>query len=251
MDRIHYLLMSVLFFSNCHTDPAISAASSSHHNHRNMPVRVLENTAAPSSQVSGANSGRSSCQSCSLLGVGQAFSGTQNVSSVQKDEAWRVNVRIQGCDLEHGYLCGTMEALNVPMADTPVVTFWEGEIVDTKNYTFFTGKWEASPEDDIRHWSKFPSFSPLLGQVEADGGKSLDLSNYPYIFMRWKEQYFVNVGTDCGLTIAGFYYICFSCSDGSISGFYYDPNSSPYQKLELKSTNDGRSGFSFSSYELQ
>lgn len=132
------------------------------------------------------------------------------------------------------------------------------------------------------------------------------------LLQRWKEQYFVNVGTDCGLTIAGFYYICFSCSDGSISGFYYDPNSrcspllfpigllwsqffslnlsklfislmhvlirsfsiflllhffiisfesfwhdnswtlcSPYQKLELKSTNDGRSGFSFSSYELQ
>lgn len=50
----------------------------------------------------------------------QTFSGTQNVSNVQKDEAWRVNVRIQGCDLDHGYLCGTMEALNVPMADTPV-----------------------------------------------------------------------------------------------------------------------------------
>lgn len=50
----------------------------------------------------------------------QGFSGTQNVSGLQKDEAWRVNVRIQGCDLEHGYLCGTMEALNVPMADTPV-----------------------------------------------------------------------------------------------------------------------------------
>lgn len=25
-----------------------------------------------------------------------------------------------------------------------VVTFWEGEIVDAKNYTFFTGKWEAT-----------------------------------------------------------------------------------------------------------
>ncbi|KAL0347334.1 UNVERIFIED_CONTAM: Transcription factor CYCLOIDEA [Sesamum calycinum] len=150
---------------------------------------------------------------------------TQNVSSLQKDEAWRVNVRIQGCDLDHGYLCGTMEALNVPMADTPVVTFWEGEIVDTKNYTFFTGKWGATAEDDIKHWTKFPSFSPLLSQVEVDGGKSLDLSIYPYIFMRWKEQYFVNVGTDCGLTIAGFYYVCFSCSDGSINGFYYDPNS--------------------------
>lgn len=54
--------------------------------------------------------------------ITQTFSGTQNVSSLQneKDEAWRVNVCIQGCDLDHGYLCGTMEALNVPMADTPV-----------------------------------------------------------------------------------------------------------------------------------
>jgi len=50
----------------------------------------------------------------------QTFSGTQNVSNQQKEEAWRVNVQIQGIDLEHGYLCGTMEALNVPMADTPV-----------------------------------------------------------------------------------------------------------------------------------
>lgn len=51
-------------------------------------------------------------------------------------------------------------------------------------------------------------------------------ANFFYLVaQRWKEQYFVNVGTDCGLTIAGFYYVCFSCSDGSISGFYYDPNS--------------------------
>lgn len=58
--------------------------------------------------------------SIKLMILWQGFSGTQNVSSLQKDEAWRVNVRIQGCDLENGYLCGTMEALNVPMADTPV-----------------------------------------------------------------------------------------------------------------------------------
>ena len=48
---------------------------------------------------------------------------------------------------------------------------------------------------------------------------------FDVLFQRWKEQYFVNVGTDCGLTIAGFYYVCFSCNDGSINGFYYDPNS--------------------------
>uniref|UniRef100_A0A2P2JWE5 Glucose-induced degradation protein 4 homolog n=1 Tax=Rhizophora mucronata TaxID=61149 RepID=A0A2P2JWE5_RHIMU len=107
-----------------------------------MPVRVVESSAP--SQVSGANSGSTFPPVCTLLSVGQAFSGTQNVSSLQKDEAWRVNVRIQGCDLDHGYLCGTMEALNVPMADTPVITFWEGEIVDGTNYTFFTGNWEAT-----------------------------------------------------------------------------------------------------------
>ncbi|KAK9158844.1 hypothetical protein Scep_005418 [Stephania cephalantha] len=214
-------------------------------------MELIARNLSISDSLTCANSGDTLPPACTLLSIGQAFSGSQNVSSLQKDEAWKVNVRIQGCDLDHGYLCGTMEALNVPFADTPVVTFWEGEIVDTKNYTFFTGKWEATIEDDIRHWSKFPSFSPLLNEVKDNGGRSLNLSNYPYIFMRWKEQYFVNVGVDCGLTIAGFYYVCFSVSDGSIDGFYYDPNSSPFQKLELKSTNEGKSGFSFSSYQLQ
>ncbi|CAH9131741.1 unnamed protein product [Cuscuta epithymum] len=142
-----------------------------------MPVRVAETSSSSStfSPCSGGTQGNTMPQPCTLLSAGQAFSGTQNVSNQQKDEAWRVNVRIQGCDLDHGYLCGTMEALNVPMADTPVVTFWEGEIVDTKNYTFFTDKWGAAAEDDIRHWTQFPSFSPLQSMVETDGGKSLDL----------------------------------------------------------------------------
>jgi hypothetical protein len=45
------------------------------------------------------------------------------------------------------------------------------------------------------------------------------------VLQRWKEKFFVNVGAECGLTIAGFYYVCFSRSDGSVHGFYYDPNS--------------------------
>ncbi|BBH06170.1 hypothetical protein Prudu_017740, partial [Prunus dulcis] len=83
-----------------------------------------------------------------------AFSGTQNVSSLQKDEAWRVNVRIQGCDLNMViyvepwkplmFPWQTHRQLTPPYFDILVVTFWEGEIVDTKNYTFFTGKWEAT-----------------------------------------------------------------------------------------------------------
>nr|POF18231.1 hypothetical protein CFP56_12459 [Quercus suber] len=74
----------------------------------------------------------------------------------------------------------------------------------TLNMGIYVAPWKLSmflwqthqPEDDKRHWDKFPSFSPFKSQVEFDGGKNLDLSNYPYIFMRWKEQYFVNVGTD-------------------------------------------------------
>ena len=84
----------------------------------------------------------------------------------------------------------------------------------------------------------------------------------------------MNVGAECGLTIAGFYYVCFSRSDGSVHGFYYDPNStyglhkyisllliilffatltnfcSPFQKLELKALMEGQSGYCFASYQF-
>mmetsp|Transcript_5941 Transcript_5941/g.20231 ORF Transcript_5941/g.20231 Transcript_5941/m.20231 type:complete len:292 (+) Transcript_5941:2057-2932(+) len=190
---------------------------------------------------------------CTFLSTGQAYEGTQNVShnSSSKEEAWKVNVRLQGCDLETGYICGSMEALNVPSAESSVVTFWEGEIVDNVNHTFFTSNWGAGRDTDVKHWSRFPSFAPLKDAVSADGGRNVDLSNYPYLFMRWKEKFFVNVGPDCGLTIAGFYYVSFSRVDGSIDGFYFDPNSSPFQKLELAATCEGRQGFSFASYKFR
>lgn len=71
--------------------------------------------------------------------------------------------------------------------------------------------------------------SCMFGVFRCDG-----LSTHSHIFMRWKERKFVNVGEDCGLTIAGFYYICISRQTGIIEGFYHDPHSSPYQKLHLK-----------------
>eukprot|EP00850_Spirogloea_muscicola_P016818 SM000139S00135 [mRNA] locus=s139:338000:339860:+ [translate_table: standard] len=221
--------------------------------------------------------------------------GKQNVSSAAsaKEEAWRVFVRVQACDARAGYLCGSMEAL---AAQTPVVTFWEGEIVDNQNHHFITNQWEArrgpplrsllqstfpisvtvpitnifprtqmicgggrdargpltmrSQETDVCHWSKFPSFGPLRDAVQRDGGKSIDLATYPCVFMRWKEKFFVNAGSECGLTIAGFYYVCLAREDGAIHGFYYDPHSSPFQKLELQPTNEGRFGYSSATYKL-
>lgn len=42
------------------------------------------------------------------------------------------------CTRAQGYVCGSMQAINVPSAKASVVTFWEGEVVDGRNHTFFT-----------------------------------------------------------------------------------------------------------------
>jgi hypothetical protein len=42
------------------------------------------------------------------------------------------------CTRTQGYVCGSMQAINVPSAKASVVTFWEGEVVDGRNHTFFT-----------------------------------------------------------------------------------------------------------------
>ncbi|KAH3969163.1 hypothetical protein HBI42_149070 [Parastagonospora nodorum] len=46
----------------------------------------------------------------------------------------------------------------------------------------------------------------------------------------------------CGLTISGFYYVCLRRSDGALQGLYFDPQSSPYQCLELESRRGGAVG---------
>jgi hypothetical protein len=46
----------------------------------------------------------------------------------------------------------------------------------------------------------------------------------------------------CGLTISGFYYVCLNRLDGSVKGLYFDPQSSPYQCLELESRVGGMRG---------
>lgn len=66
--------------------------------------------------------------------------------------------------------------------------------------------------------------------------------------MRWKEKHFVNVQeTNCGLTIAGFYYTCLDRATGVIDGFYFDRNSTPYQRLSLSPERQER-GIGFSDY---
>ncbi|PXF40241.1 Glucose-induced degradation protein 4-like [Gracilariopsis chorda] len=142
-----------------------------------------------------------------------------------------------------------MEALDVPKAVSPVVTFWEGQIIDNRNHFFWTAKWDADVHNDVDHWRKFTAFTPIHQRVKRDRGDDIDLSQMRYVFMRWKEIFFVSPDEECNLTIAGFYYVCMDRLTGAILGFYYDPNSQPYQRLQLNAVSTS-TGSSFADYEF-
>lgn len=83
-------------------------------------------------------------------------------------------------------------------------------------------------------------------------GRLPDLAAQPYIFMRWKEVFFVPPSTpDCGLTIAGFYYVCLDRTNGHMRGYYYDPNSTPYQELLLQPQKLAPAGNGLPSYQFR
>lgn len=78
---------------------------------------------------------------------------------------------MQEVNLETGYVCGSMRAENVPQAKTPVLTFWEGDIIDNVNHSFITSKWGADKNIDVKHWPRFAGFDPLRRLVQAAGGR--------------------------------------------------------------------------------
>eukprot|EP01102_Stenamoeba_stenopodia_P000225 TRINITY_DN10193_c0_g1_i2.p1 TRINITY_DN10193_c0_g1~~TRINITY_DN10193_c0_g1_i2.p1 ORF type:complete len:226 (+),score=29.48 TRINITY_DN10193_c0_g1_i2:116-793(+) len=167
-----------------------------------------------------------------LLSAGQMFRGIQMVKT---KDTWNVNVVIQHCDFDNSYLCGTMEAVNVPNEKSSVLTFWEGEIIDTVE-KFWTKQWSAERKTDLSHWSQFGAFAVVKEKLECEAEVLPEDILGTHIFMRWKEKFFVKVGSESRITIAGFYYICFSRSDGTIDGYYYDPLSSPFQRIRLESS---------------
>eukprot|EP00658_Telonema_sp_P-2_P052043 TRINITY_DN4018_c0_g1_i2.p1 TRINITY_DN4018_c0_g1~~TRINITY_DN4018_c0_g1_i2.p1 ORF type:complete len:196 (-),score=31.33 TRINITY_DN4018_c0_g1_i2:454-1041(-) len=184
--------------------------------------------------------------SCDLLAPGTTFSGVQKVPG-NREDAWLVTVHVQGYEPERGYICGSMEAHNLPTSQEHVVTFWEGQIIDGIHFGFYTDKWSTSKDKDLEHWNKFSPFRDLKDAVVQGKGRVCpEHTNSRFVFMRWKEQFFVNMPADCGLTIAGFYYVCFDSRDGTVEGFYHDANSSPWQQLSLKVAADA--GHSFQEY---
>jgi hypothetical protein len=172
-----------------------------------------------------------------LLVSGVEFEGFQTVQSQSelKNESWKVFLQIQGLDPKSGKLYGRMEAPNIPSMSREVITFWEGEIIDHVSHSFYTRKWDASIRCDLQHWSKFPAFSHFSSLLMKNKGRELAraLANSRWIFLRIKELFFLKDASP-GLSIAGFYYCCLDRKDGTITGYYYDTDSTPNQKLVLQ-----------------
>ncbi|KAG2488283.1 hypothetical protein HYH03_013133 [Edaphochlamys debaryana] len=181
---------------------------------------------------------------CSFLAPGRTFSGTQKLSNPRalgQQEDWAVTATIYSCDFERGRLTGSMVAQNdSPSTKRPIVTYFEGDIIDNVNNTFWTGaKWGTCPtrETDLRHWSRCPGFGPAMraaclahdGRVGGLGG-----AGCRHVFMRWKECFFVDIPLDCPLTISGFYYLSLDRLTGAVRGLYHDARSAPLQVLQLE-----------------
>jgi len=170
-----------------------------------------------------------------LLVSGVEFSGFQTVETQGSSNGWKVGLQIHGLDPKTSKLYGRMEAPNIPSMSKEVITYWEGEIIDHVTHSFFTRRWDASVRCDLHHWSKFPAFSQFSPLLMKNQGRDLAraLANSRWIFLRIKELFFLKDASP-GLSIAGFYYCCLDRKDGTITGYYYDTDSSPNQKLVLR-----------------
>jgi hypothetical protein len=201
-------------------------------------------------------------ESCSFLERGVSFGGTQDVSPSVSGvkESWDLKITVEERDFSKGYVCGTMYANGFNCSENsgagggeknPVVTFWEGALIDSYNHFFYTQKWGASKTTDRSHWLKLAPFCKAFNnktnttnqQNQSQNQDPIDLTGQPFIYMRLKEKYFLNEEPGGNLTIAGFYYLCISRATGEVTGYYFDPNSTPYQEVKLQVIYEGESGF--------
>ena len=130
----------------------------------------------------------------------------------------------------------------------------------------------ATAHTDATNWLKLSPFSSTSTSTSSSTAEQtiartlLSRSRLPslfddYIFMLWKEKCFVHsTGTPCsapaadrrgdqdrghGLTISGFYYVSLRRSDGCVEGLYFDPVSTPYQRLRLHGGSGGWGSWGF------
>ncbi|RKP04861.1 vacuolar import and degradation protein-domain-containing protein [Thamnocephalis sphaerospora] len=161
--------------------------------------------------------------------------------------SYRVVVHIQHVDLAASFLCGYLHIHGLTADYPELTTFFEAELVG-RHHSFLTRKWEAGEEVDRKHWIKFQAFKNFERTFNRDDFH-YDFHGQDFVFMRWKEHFLVpdhRVQSIHGASFAGFYYICYQISSGTITGFYYHRNSEWFQNLSLQH----RPELSSATYEL-
>ncbi|KAJ3300778.1 GID complex subunit 4, VID24 [Borealophlyctis nickersoniae] len=190
---------------------------------------------------------------CSSLYSGSKFRGEQKSGR----NSYEVKVEIQSVDLRESFLCGYLHIkgltdvsltmlgyidngvkahINCAFQDWPdLCTFFEADIIGPK-HSFLTRKWEADEDIDRQHWTRFEAFKDY-GEVFNKEDFVYDFEKSDYIFMRWKEHFLVpdhRIKHITGASFAGFYYIAYQKSTGTITGLYFHQNSEWFQYLSLK-----------------
>eukprot|EP00058_Branchiostoma_floridae_P025254 XP_002610744.1 hypothetical protein BRAFLDRAFT_115296 [Branchiostoma floridae] len=194
-----------------------------------MPVRAEKWELVPPPPVNSKQPGPPR----SLLYSGSRFTGHQK----SKGNSYDVEVVLQQVDEESCYLCGYLKIKGLTeVREFPTLTtFFDGEII-SKKYPFLTRKWDADEEVDRKHWGKFLSFYQYAKNFNSDNFDYDELRNTDFVFMRWKEHFLVpdhTIKDINGASFAGFYYICFQKSTGTIEGYYYHRSSECNQKTAL------------------
>jgi len=167
----------------------------------------------------------------SLLYNGSKFRGSQR----SKGHEYKVEVTLQHVDEDNSYLCGYLQIEGLTTEYDSLTTFFDGEIISEK-HPFLTRKWDADEDVDRKHWSKFSSFCQYVKSFNNDNFNYKVLEDKDYVFMRWKEHFLLpdhRIKDISGASFAGFYYICFKKSKGTIEGYYYHRSSEWYQSLTL------------------
>ncbi|RPA82173.1 hypothetical protein BJ508DRAFT_318129 [Ascobolus immersus RN42] len=145
--------------------------------------------------------------------------------------------------MNNSFVCGYLRIQGLTDDHPTLTTYFEGQIIGP-THPFLTSAWNATDEDDLAHWRKFPSFRSYFPTCatpshlkKASHSIRKDYTKRDYIFMRWKELFLVPDHTKkelVGASFEGFYYIAFNQRTGAVSGYYYHANSNKDQQLELE-----------------
>ena len=86
-------------------------------------------------------------------------------------------------------------------------------------------------------------------EVTAFRGRAPSLASSPWVFMRWKERYFVR-GSEARRTLDGFDYRAIERATGRVEGWYWDAGSGPGQRLDLELCPGGEAGHAFAARDV-